>query len=295
MKQFDGSSYPDAAAPPHALYLAGRDGVEEPVMVANLDWKVVHAGIDAVLNRIGEYGGIPYAERVDGLDSSIAEYDVCQEPSGSSTVYTVYAYAGPEVFESEDIGRLAADPRAQRLFEIIVDDAEEEYLQALRELQEVAGDSFDPSIGDVEEAVEAAHDAALVCEKFGTYDRREFHPDVVDALRGTPYRRNADGGIEARVDVGNIRDDLERQSEGVYTIVFCYSVDDERTWVSSEERVYVTEDGQMFLEDGHDRLLNDTPLTPDQIAAVDVVLEDALAWIDIKPSDPLDAAEAKGE
>ncbi|TCQ07675.1 hypothetical protein C8J34_104136 [Rhizobium sp. PP-F2F-G36] len=293
MKQFVGHSYPNAAAPPHALYLVGRDGIEEAVTVANLDWRTVHAGIDASLVNVSAFGGIPYAERADGLDSSIMEYDTCQQPTSSSTVYAVYVYDGPEEFGLDDVGKIAAEPLAHRLFEIVVYDAEEEYLEAVREVQEVAGDSFAPSAIAVEKAISAAYDASLVCRKFGTFDPREFTADIEDALRRTPYRQNCDGDIVARIEVGGVADYLQRQSDGTYTIAFRYSIDGEKTWAPAKEIVHVAEDGEPFLEDGEDRLLSDLSLTSEQIAAVEAVLEDALAWID--GIDLLDVAETEGQ
>jgi hypothetical protein len=293
MKQVAEPSYPNAAAPPHALYLVGRDGVEKPVTVTSLDWKAVNAGIDASLAKINSFGGILYAERADGLDSSIMEYDTCQQPTSSSTVYAVYVYDGPHEFGLDDVDKLAAEPLAHRLFEIVVYDAEEEYLEAVREVQEVAGDSFDPSTHAVEKAIRTAHEASLVCRRFGTFDPREFVADIEDALHNTPYRRNRNGDIVARIKVGGIADYLHRQSDGTYTIAFHYSIDDEKTWFPAEEIVHVAVDGEKFLEDGEDRLLSDLSLTPEQIAAVDDVLEDALAWIDT--SDLLDVAENYGQ
>lgn len=292
MKKFDRNPYPDPTAPPHALYLVGRDGVEERVTIANLDRKTVHAGIDAALQAIGQYDGILYAERFDGPSSEIMEYESTGNPTDNSHLYAVYVYSGQGTFGKEDIGRLVDDPLAQRLFEIMVDDAEEEYLQALEQVREIAGDSFDPSIQAVEAAIKIAYDASAVCIRFGSYDPREFDPDVIDALRCTPYRLNADGNVEVRLDVGSIDDHLVQQSEGEFSIRFSYSLDDERTWVSAKERVYVTDDGELFLDDSGDRLLDTRLLTHDQIDIIDVALEDALAWMEVTQYGLPDAVEA---
>lgn len=276
MRKFDVHSYPDPTAAPHALYLVGRDGVEEPVAIANLDRTTVHAGIDAALHAIGHYDGILYAERFDGPSSEIMEYESTGNPSDNSHLYAVYVYPGSETFGKEDIGRLVDDPLAQRLFEIMVDDAEEEYLQALEQVREIAGDSSDPSIRAVEAAIKTAYDAGAVCEAFGSYEPREFDADVNDRLRGTPCRRNAEGNDGARLDIGTTGDHLERQSECGLRIRYDCSLDD---WVSAEEWLYVSDDGELLVDESGERLLNDRRLIPDQNDTIYVDLEDMLAWM----------------
>lgn len=85
--------------------------------------------------------------------------------------------------------------------------------------------------------------------------------------------RSTEGNDGARLDIGTTGDHLEQQSERGLRMRFDCSLGD---WVSAEEWLYVSEDGELLVDERGERPLNDRRLIPDQIDTIYVDLEDLL-------------------
>jgi len=183
-------------------------------------------------------------KRVDELKMTAAQYRVVR--NDLSAIHRITRNGGDvRSYQGFDVN----EPSVLRLSLTNATDKEDDYFEAVEQVRSTALDRISGSVDSVAIAFRSAYKAFQACNRIGSGNLREFTADVDDALSHTPFFRNDENIIEARVELLSVDKQLEPYAEDEFHVQFKFRLGGSLEIAEGLEIVYL-HDGKILPVSG---------------------------------------------